>query len=317
MIKAHPLEPLIELYCENLDIKKNSVNSYKALLLRYVRYLKRHNIQYAKRSDIIDYREQMWEEGLRANTIQKQIVVIRNFYQWLKVNQRQFEFEEIYQFNIAEQIKGAKIDRNYKKEPLNKEQAIKLIEVARQHKTDITGYRNYAIILLMIITGVRSIEVVRAMKADLSKLFKFSILYVHGKGKDGADTFVKLSQEVTDALNDYLNRRKDNSRYLFVTHGETSSCQQLSSNTLRRAITILMKQAGIYNAKHTPHSLRHTTAYLNLQAGGSLESTQQLLRHKNIETTLIYAHNINRINDDSEFRINNYLFDEEEEEENK
>jgi len=314
MIKIHPLESLIELFCENLDIKKNSVKSYNALLQRYVGYLKRQNIQYAKRSDIIDYRESMWEEGLRANTIQKQIVVIRNFYQWLKVNQRQFEFEEIYQFNIAEKIKGAKIDRNYKKEPLNKEQAIKLIDVARQNIKDITGYRNYAIILLMIITGVRSIEVVRAMKADISKLFNFSILYVHGKGKDGADTFVKLSLEVTDALNDYLNRRRDNSRYLFVTHGETSSCQQLSSNTLRRAITILMKQAGIYNAKHTPHSLRHTTAYLNLQAGGSLESTQQLLRHKNIETTLIYAHNINRINDDSEFRINNYLFDEKEEE---
>jgi site-specific recombinase XerD len=314
MIKEHALEPLIELFCENLDIKRNSVISYKALLLRYVRYLKRHNISYAKRSDIINYREQMWEEGLKANTIQKQIVVIRNFYQWLKVNQRQLEFEEIYQFNIAEQIKGAKIDRNYKKEPLNKEQAIKLIEVAKQNRTDITGYRNYAIILLMIITGIRSIEVVRAMKADISKLFEYSILYVHGKGKDGADTFVKLSQEVTDALNDYLNRRKDNSRYLFVTHGETSSCQQLSSNTLRRAITVLMKRAGIYNAKHTPHSLRHTTAYLNLQAGGTLESTQQLLRHKNIETTLIYAHNINRINDDSEFRINNYLFDEEEEE---
>lgn len=314
MIKEHPLDPLIELFCENLDIKKNSVSSYKALLIRYVRYLKRHNIQYAKRSDIINYREQMWEEGLRANTIQKQIVVIRNFYQWLKVNQRQLEFEEIYQFNIAEQIKGAKIDRNYKKEPLNKEEAIKLIDIAKQNRTDIAGYRNYAIILLMIITGIRSIEVVRAMKADISKLFKFSVLYVHGKGKDGADTFVKLSQEVTDALNDYLNRRKDNSRYLFVTHGETSSCQQLSSNTLRRAITVLMKKAGIYNAKHTPHSLRHTTAYLNLQAGGTLESTQQLLRHKNIETTLIYAHNINRINDDSEFRINNYLFDEEEEE---
>ncbi|MEC9485490.1 MAG: tyrosine-type recombinase/integrase [Candidatus Izemoplasma sp.] len=313
MIKIHPLEPLITLYCDNLDIKKNSIRSYKALLDRYVYYLKRHNIQFAKRSDIIDYREHMWEEGLRANTIQKQIVVIRNFYQWLKLNQRQFALDDIYQFNIAEKIKGAKIDHNYKKEPLNKEQAIKLIEVAKQQRTDITGYRNFAIILLMIITGVRSIEVVRAKKADVSRLFKYSILYVHGKGKDGADTFVKLSNEVTDAINDYLHKRTDNARYLFVTHGDTSSCQQLSSNTLRRAITRLMKHAGIYDKKHTPHSLRHTTAYLNLQSGGSLESTQQLLRHKNIETTLIYAHNINRMNDDSEFRINDYLFRDEEE----
>lgn len=308
MIKIHPLESLIELYCENLDIKPGSVKSYQALLDRYVYYLKRHNIQYAKRSDIIDYREHMWEEGLRANTIQKQIVVIRNFYQWLKLHQVQYGLDEVYQFNIAEKIKGAKVDSNYKKEPLNREEAIKLIEVAKKKRTDITGYRNYAIILLMIITGVRSIEVVRARKADVSRLFKYSILYVQGKVKDGADNFVKLSLEVTDAINDYLHRRIDNARFLFVTHGEISSCQQMSSNTLRRAITNLMKEAGIYDSKHTLHSLRHTTAYLNLQSGGSLESTQQLLRHKNIETTLIYAHNINRINDDSEFRINDYLF---------
>jgi len=315
MIKDHPLEACVNLYCENLDIKKGSIRTYRQLLNRYVYYLKRHNIKYAKRSDIIDYRESMWDEGLRANTIQKQIVVIRSFYLWVKLNQKIYNLEDAYQFNIAEGIKGAKIESNYKKEPLNIDQARRLIKVAKKSLTSTTGYRNYAIILLMIVTGVRTIEVVRARKADLSKAYKYSILYIQGKGKDGSDTFVKLPLEVTDGINDYLNRRQDNSRYLFVTHGNSSSCQQLSTDTIRKAITAIMKEAGIHNPKQTVHSLRHTTAYLNLQSGGTLEATQQLLRHKNIETTLIYAHNINRINDDSEFRISDYLFEKKEDKE--
>ena len=47
----------------------------------------------------------MWEEGLKANTIQKQMVVIRAFYLWLKINYKNFGFEEIYNHNIAEGIK--------------------------------------------------------------------------------------------------------------------------------------------------------------------------------------------------------------------
>jgi integrase/recombinase XerC len=46
------------------------------------------------------------------------------------------------------------------------------------------------------------------------------------------------------------------------------------------------KNAGIDNPKITPHSLRHTAAYINLSNGGTLEATRQLLRHKHIESTL-------------------------------
>jgi integrase len=56
------------------------------------------------------------------------------------------------------------------------------------------------------------------------------------------------------------------------------------------------------------HSLRHTCATLSLQTGSTLEQTQQLLRHANIETTLIYAHHLNRINDDTVLKITSELF---------
>lgn len=310
MIKNHPLEEPINAYIDNLDMKQVSIRSYAELMKRYLSYLRSHNIRYAKRADLIKYRESMWEEGLKANTIQKQMVVIRAFYLWLKINYKNFGFEEIYHHNIAEGIKGARIDRNYKKEPLSLEQARNLIEVAKRDTKNIYGIRNYAIILLMLTTGMRTIEVVRARKQDLSRMDHHSILYIQGKGKDGSDTFVKLPIEVTDAINEYLHLRNDKNKYIFVSH-EKNSLNQLTTSSLRTSLRRIMKKAGIHNPKQTVHSLRHTTAYFNLKSGGTLESTQQLLRHKNIETTLIYAHNINRIDDDSEFRIRDYILKKE------
>ncbi|MDX9692051.1 MAG: tyrosine-type recombinase/integrase [Acholeplasmataceae bacterium] len=311
MIKHHPLEEPIKTYIENLDMKQISIKSYHDLLKRYLNYLKSHNIKYPKRADLIKYRESMWEEGLKANTIQKQMVVIRAFYLWLKINYKSFNFDDTYAFNIAEGIKGARIDRNYKKEPLSLEQARHLLEVCYQDRHNIYQIRNYAIILLMLTTGMRTIEVVRARKQDLSRMDHHSILYIQGKAKDGTDNFVKLPIEVTDAINDYLHLRADKNKYIFISH-EKNSLTQMTTHSLRTSIKRLMRKAGINNPKQTVHSLRHTTAYFNLKSGGTLEATQQLLRHKNIETTLIYAHNINRIDDDSEFRIRDYILKKEE-----
>ena len=296
MIKNHPLEEPIKSYIENLDMKQISIRSYAELMNRYLKYLRKNNIKYAKRSDLIKYRESMWDDGLKANTIQKQMVVIRAFYLWLKINYKNYGYEEIYSTNIAEGVKGVKIDQNYKKDPLSIEQVRKLIEVAK------TSAKN--------IYGMRTIEVVRARKQDLSRMNHHSILYIQGKAKDNSDTFVKLAIEVTDAINEYLHLRNDKVKYLFVSH-EKGRLNQLKTSSLRISIKRIMKKAGIDNPRQTVHSLRHTTAYLSLKSGGSLESTQQLLRHKHIETTLIYAHNINRMEDESEFRIRDYILNKE------
>ena len=47
---------------------------------------------------------------------------------------------------------------------------------------------------------------------------------------------------------------------------------------------------------------------MNLLNGGTLQETQQLLRHKNIATTHIYLHNVERIKNNSEYRIARAIF---------
>ena len=42
--------------------------------------------------------------------------------------------------------------------------------------------------------------------------------------------------------------------------------------------------------------------------GESLQAVQQFARHSNINTTMIYVHNIDRMNNDCSRRVASYLF---------
>ena len=49
---------------------------------------------------------------------------------------------------------------------------------------------------------------------------------------------------------------------------------------------------------------------MNLLRGGTLEQTRQLLRHENIQSTLVYANYIERMKDDSEHQIETFILKE-------
>jgi len=312
MIKDHSIDDAIHIFLENLDLKDLSIKNYKSILGGYSYYLKSRNIKEPKRSDIIGYRSYLWQKGLESTSVQKHLVVVKTFYRWARLHQKYYDLDINYQTDIAEGVKGAKIEQVYRKEPLSIEQCKKLLEVASDDLRDIIKLRNYAIILLMMVTGIRTIEVSRAKLADLSVIDKESILYIQGKGRDGKEQFVKLPQVLVKAINDYRMKRTDKNKFLFTKHQGDETDLPLSKEYIGRMIKKMLQKAEIYSAKITPHSLRHTVAHMNLKNGGSLEDTQQLLRHKHIETTLIYAHNIRRLEDKSEYRIANLLFNEKE-----
>ena len=71
---------------------------------------------------------------------------------------------------------------------------------------------------------------------------------------------------------------------------------------------IRLRNIGIDNRRVSAHSLRHTAATLNLLHGGTLDETKDLLGHHALETTLIYSHHISRLQNKSEERISNLLF---------
>jgi site-specific recombinase XerD len=303
MLKNHPLEDIYPVYIENLDLKPRTVYDYQLFLKRYIHYLKRYNIKYAKRKDLIKYKQVMIEERLAVTTIRKQITIIKGFYKWLRFSYKEYGFDEQYQIDIAESVRNENLNRAFRKDPLTLEEAQLLIQTAKDKADTLIGLRNYCIVLLMITTGLRIIEVSRAKRTDLKRWRGYDVLYIQGKGRLRTDDFVKLPKEVIRLLEEYFFLRNDRNPFVFSSNHTILHNNQLSPDAIRYQLTKLLNDTGLKSKRITIHSLRHTCAVLNLETGGTIEQTRQLLRHQSIETTMIYSHNLTKLHDESSQRI--------------
>ncbi len=150
----------------------------------------------------------------------------------------------------------------------------------------------------------------RANLEDLRTLGNNSVLYIQGKGKHDKNDYIKLIEPVENALRVYLKERTiiSDKEPLFISHSDRNNGERVTTKSISRLIKNAFIDAGYNSSRLTAHSLRHTAATLNIIAGGSLEETQQLLRHSNINTTMIYLHHIKRASNNSEQRIANTIF---------
>ena len=282
-----------------IDVKEKSLATYKRALRQFFKYLSKHKIAQPNRQTIISFREELREEHKPA-TIQAYITAVRLFFRWTALIGK-------YD-NIADHIKGAKISREHKKDCLTVKQIKKVFNSI--DRTTIKGKRNYAILTLMITGGLRTIEVSRANIEDVRTLGDSTVLYIQGKGREEKTDYVKLPFEVEEAIRDYLNSlgKTDLKAPLFCSTSNNNKRQRLSTRSISAIVKECLINAGFNSDRLTAHSLRHTTATTNLLNGGSLEETQQLLRHSNINTTMVYLHHIQREKNNSEERIAKAIF---------
>jgi integrase/recombinase XerD len=309
-MNTHPLESLIREYLAEKDITVGTWELYHTVLKQYTLYLSEHEILYAKTSDVMNYVQWKRKQGYSAGWIYQQISAIKGLYRYLRFNQKRLDLPVVYAVDITESIKNVRINDAISKPILTIDQAKHLILSTKNNRKYIWHYRDHAMIYLMITTGIRSIEIRRARKKDLKEVNQELILYVQGKGRKSADEFVKITPGVGEAIKDYLNKRKDKNPYLFISHSKRSNIPYLSRTFFISMFKRVLKDADLEDTHITPHSLRHTAATLNLLRGGSLEATRQLMRHTNMSTTLVYAHHIKRINDDSEDQLESYMLKE-------
>lgn len=284
-------EEAIAQYIKNIDAKPKTKETYTKALRVFFAWS--GGTVPTDRAQIIAYKEHL-TSNYKASTINAYITAVKGFYSFL-------EAEGICP-NYTANIKGVKNSKGFKKDALTITQAKALLS---NKENTLEGKRNSAIITLMLYTGLRTVEVERANIEDIRQTGGETLLYIQGKGRDTKDEFVILTAEVIGSIAEYLAMRGKTSptEPLFAASGNRNQNGRLTTRSISRIIKGAMLETGINSDRLTAHSLRHTAVTLSLLGGATIQEAQQLARHSNINTTLIYAHNINRIKNAAERNI--------------
>ena len=277
---------LFNRYIDFLDSSPKTVETYTRALRQLFSYFSLNGITQPTRADILAFRDELKASGHKPTTVQNYITATKIFFSWTKQ-------EGLYP-NVADHLKGAKLDREHKKDYLTSRQ-VKEVLAGVDRSTE-QGLRDYAMLFLMVTGGLRTIEVSRANIGDLRTLGDNSVLYVQGKGREEKTDYIKLSAPAEQAIRAYLKARgeKDEEAPLFSSTSNNNRGARLTTRSVSGIVKTRLQQAGYDSEKLTAHSLRHTAVTLSLLAGKDITEVQQFARHANIATTMIYNHALDK-----------------------
>ncbi len=148
------------------------------------------------------------------------------------------------------------------------------------------GRRDRAMCLCLCRLGLRAGEVALLRLDDID--WRAGTLCVGGKSR--RESKLPLPPDVGRAIVDYLRhgRPQTRTRRVFVRH-QLPIGAELEASSVRTAIRKGFERAGLEVASKGTHVLRHTAATNMVRAGATLKEVADVLRHRSIDTTAIYA----------------------------
>lgn len=286
-IPSGEAQSLREAFLRGLDVKESSRRLYGRTLKQFFAWVDLEGKQLPEltKADIAEYKSHL-ENGLKLSplTVGSYIVSLRKFYEWV-------ETEGLYK-NIAKGIKTPQRSQVFEKQYLSEEKSGELLEHFKEG-----SLRNYAIVNLMLRTGLRTIEVSRLQIGDICYMGEKRVLKIWGKGKTEAEkgkdyNFVVLTDKAYLPIRNYIEATRKGARSgepLFTSISRQNKGEKLSTRTISGLCKEGLKSIGLDGNEYTAHSLRHTTASLLLGHGQTLLAVQHVLRHASVNTTQRYT----------------------------
>ena len=151
----------------------------------------------------------------------------------------------------------------------------------------ITGQRDHTLLLLLARLGLRAGEVVALTLDDID--WDAGAVTVRGKG--GREDRLPIPRDVGQAMATYLRqgRPQDCSTRRFFVRMRAPRRGFASSVAVCTIVRRALERAGIASPRKGAHLLRHSLATEMLRKGGSLAEIGEVLRHRSLDTTAIYA----------------------------
>lgn len=223
------------------------------------------------------------EQGqtLSLSTQAYHVICLRSFLKWLIKN----DMDVLH----PEKVDLPKPDPHSMKF-LSPEEMERLL--AQPHLSSKTGYRDKAILEVLFSTGLRVSELVSLNREQINlDRREFGVI---GKGRKPRVVF--LSERAADWLRRWLDTREDGWRPVFIRLSKSKADpredgeeMRLTSRSVQRIVEKYVEKAHL-PIKVTPHGIRHSFATDLLINGAGLRDVQEMLGHKNIQTTQIYTH---------------------------
>lgn len=274
---------VVGMFIASQDVRESSRSLYTRTLSQYFLWIEKtgKELNNLTREDILEYKDSLLSSGLSSLTISSYLVVVRKFYEWT-------ETLLIYP-NIAKGIKTPRRKQAFKKQHLTENKSRELLDYYREK-----SLRDYAIVNLLLRTGLRTIEVVRANVGDITFKGERRVLLVWGKGHTEKDSFVVLTDKTYLPIREYLDSRKGAKAGdpLFTSNSRQNKGERLTTKTISAMCKEGLREIGLEGREFTAHSLRHTTAVEILKMGGELTDVQRVLRHSSPVTSQIYTESI-------------------------
>jgi integrase/recombinase XerD len=157
---------------------------------------------------------------------------------------------------------------------------------AREDKSSYAYLRDYIMVALLYVTGIRRQELAGIKLGDID--MARGIINVLGKGNK--ERIVPVGETTMEELKQYLTMRET-----FASDKESPSPYLLLNRAGEqlgvRSINRLVKKYGMAEGiAMTPHSLRHSFATHLLENGADLLLIKEILGHASLSTTQKYAH---------------------------
>lgn len=260
-------------YLKNENNSENTIKSYTYHIKQYYTwFFDSFSKEVAKlyRENILDYKSYLFNiRKLNGKTINVKLSALNKYNHFL------------IEFKIQENIVLDKRDFIKIQEKYANPSNISTQEVSafKQEILENESKRNYAIVVLLIYTGLRISEALNIKRIDINLISK-EIIIKSGKGKK--QRIVIINDKVVNAIKEYLKEREyylhKNSNNLFISKQSDS----LNKSTINKVF-------NKYSDKITPHSLRHYFCTLALSKGWAVHEVASQVGHSNIHTTLLYT----------------------------
>lgn len=266
------------------ETKNNSPNTIKSYIHDLTKYFEYHNNNQTlsptsnltlTRPEILAYKQYLQQtKAINAKTINRILSSLKSYNEFLILTH-----PELQQSLLILSTDYIKIQKSFTS-PTNitLKEAIKFMDKIKSSEP----YRNYAIVTLIVNTGLRISE---ALSIKLSNLYlDDNEMTIIGKGNKQRD--IIINSTAIKVINEYLTNHRNNYKY-----AATSEYLFVSNKGEKLDPTTIQKIFNNHSKKITPHSLRHCFATNALENNIlDIRSLQQQLGHSSLETVQVYTH---------------------------